>query len=136
MARGALAAGRLPPALMARIEAAAGRLEHWLDEPPQPSLIHGDLWAGNVLCREGRIAAFIDPAIHFADAEIELAFATLFGSFGDPFFDAYGARRPLRPGFLEIRRDVYNLFPLLVHVRLFGDAYLPAVGRILDRLGV
>ena len=89
-----------------------------------------------MLSRDGRIAGFLDPAIYYADPEIELAFSTLFGTFGDAFFRAYGERRPLRPGFFEVRRDLYNLYPLLVHVRLFGGSYLGDVERILDRLGV
>lgn len=136
MARAALDADRLPAKTMARIEALTGRLDRWLEEPDAPSLIHGDMWTGNVLCRDGRIAAFVDPAIYFADAEIELAFATLFGTFGRPFFESYQRRRPLRPEFHEVRRDLYNLYPLLVHVRLFGGSYLSAVHRTLERFGV
>jgi fructosamine-3-kinase len=136
MAREALDAGRLPARTMNRIEALAARLERWIDEPAVPSLIHGDLWTGNVLCRSGRIAGFVDPAIHYADAEIELAFSTLFGTFGEPFFASYQRRRPLRPGFFEARRDLYNLYPLLVHVRLFGGPYLGSVERTLARLGM
>lgn len=135
MARQALDAGRLAPALMGRIEALAGRIERWLEEPAAPSLIHGDMWGGNVLCRRGRIAGFVDPAIYYADAEIELAFSTLFGTFGDAFFARYGERRPLRPGFFEARRDLLNLYPLLVHVRLFGGGYAGRVERTLRRFG-
>jgi len=136
MAAEAHRAGQLPAAMAARVETLAGRLDRWLTEPDAPSLIHGDLWAGNVLCRRGRIAGFIDPAIAFADAEIELAFGTLFGTFGAPFFEACATHRPLRPGFFEERRDLYNLYPLLVHVRLFGGGYVNQVGRTLDRYGV
>jgi fructosamine-3-kinase len=135
MARRALAAGRLPPALMGRLEALAGRLGRWIEEPAAPSLIHGDMWGGNVLCRRGRVAGFVDPAISYADPEIELAFATLFGTFGDAFFARYRERRPLRPGFFEARRDLLNLYPLLVHVRLFGGAYVGRVERTLARFG-
>ena len=136
MAREALDAGRLPARLMNRIEALAGRLDRWIEEPERPSLVHGDMWTGNVLCRDGRIAAFIDPAIYYADAEIELAFSTLFGTFGTPFFESYQRRRPLRPGFFEQRRDLYNLYPLLVHVRLFGGHYVSSVEGIVQRFGV
>lgn len=135
MAREALDAGRLPARLMSRIEALAGRLDRWIEEPERPSLVHGDMWTGNVLCRGGRIAAFIDPAIYYADAEIELAFGTLFGTFGTPFFESYQRRGPLRPGFFEQRRDLYNLYPLLVHVRLFGGHYVSSVEGILRRFG-
>jgi len=136
MARQALEAGRLDGATMARIERLAGRLDDWIDEPVRPSLLHGDLWTGNVLARAGRIAALIDPAIYYGDAEMDLAFATLFGTFGEEFFARYAERRPIRPGFFEIRRDLCNLWPLLVHVRLFGGHYAEAVRQVLARCGV
>jgi fructosamine-3-kinase len=133
MARTALDAGRLPARTMARIETLAGRLARWIDDDTAPALVHGDLWGGNILARGPRIAGLIDPAIHFADPEIELAFMTLFGSVGDTFFHSYGELRPIRPGFFEARRELYNLYPLLVHVRLFGGAYVRQVERTLDR---
>lgn len=136
MAREALDAGRLPAATMRRVERLAARLSTWMGDDARPALIHGDMWSGNVLVKRGRIAGFVDPAIYYADPEIELAFSTLFGTFGRAFFDQYGAIRPLRPGFFEARRDLYNLYPLLVHVRLFGGSYVASVARILDRLGV
>ncbi len=127
--------GRLPGRLLTRLEALAGRLDEWLAEPERPSLIHGDMWGGNVLCRDGRITGFVDPAIYYADPEIELAFSTLFGTFGDAFFGPYRELRPMAPGFFEDRRDLYNLYPLLVHVRLFGGAYVGSVERTLGRYG-
>jgi fructosamine-3-kinase len=135
-ARSAHGAGRLPARLLARIEALAARLERWIEEPRRPSLIHGDCWTGNVLVRAGRIAGFVDPAIYWADPEIELAFSTLFGTFGDAFFARYRELAPLRPGFFEARRDLYNLYPLLVHVELFGGAYAAGIARTLERFGV
>jgi fructosamine-3-kinase len=135
MAREALAAGRLPMSLMARIERLAGRLERWLPREAAPGLVHGDLWHGNILAREGRVVGLLDPALHYAEPEIELAFMTLFGSVGEPFFAAYARLRPIAPGFFEQRRDLYNLYPLLVHVRLFGGGYAADVERILGRFG-
>ena len=135
MARQGLDAGRLPAALMGRLETLAGRLGDWLTESAPPSLIHGDMWTGNVLCNAGRISGFVDPALYYADAEIELAFSTLFGTFGDAFFGRYGEHRPLRPGFFEERLDLYNLYPLLVHVRLFGGSYVGSVERTLAKFG-
>ncbi len=133
MAGEAHRAGRLPARLLGRIESLAGQLARWIDEPERPGLIHGDCWGGNVLCRDGRVAAFIDPALYYADPEIELAFGTLFGTFGDAFFKRYEERRPIRPGFHEVRRSLYLLYPLLVHVRLFGGGYVGSVERIVDR---
>lgn len=135
MGREAERAGRLPTALLARLERFAAQLDRWLIEPDQPSLIHGDMWTGNVLSARGRISGFVDPAIYFADPEIELAFTTLFHTFGDAFFHRYGELRPLKPGFFEERRDIYNLYPLLVHVRLFGGQYVSSVDGTLSRFG-
>lgn len=135
MAREALGAGRLPLSAMARIERLASRLERWLPGRAEPRLIHGDLWHGNVLSRGGRVHALLDPALSFSDPEIELAFMTLFGSVSEPFFAAYQERRPLAPGFFEERRALYNLYPLLVHVRLFGGSYVGEVESTLARFG-
>ena len=127
--------GRLPLAMLGRVERLAARLDEFLIEPPFPSLLHGDLWTGNVLVREGRIAGFVDPAIYCGSPEIELAFVTLFGTFGKAFFEAYAGVMPLEPGFHELRTGLYNLCPRLVHVRLFGSSYLPGIDATLARLG-
>jgi fructosamine-3-kinase len=129
-------AGRLPSEDLARIERLAGKLEDYLEEPEQPSLIHGDVWSANVLAKRDRISAFLDPAIYHADAEIELAFISLFNSFGEPFLERYAEIRPMRPGFFEVRRDLYNLYPLLVHVFFFGGGYLGSVRSALNRFGL
>lgn len=134
-ARDALDAGRLPGRLMQRVETLAGRLHIWLRNEVRPSLIHGDLWGGNMLSRGTKVVALIDPALYYADPEIELAFMTLFNSVGKRFFARYGERRPIRSGFFEERRDLYNLYPLLVHVRLFGGPYVAQVERTLARYG-
>ncbi len=129
----ACAGGNLPASTLRGLEALVPRLESIVGPSGPPSLVHGDMWGGNVLVRNGRIAAFVDRAIHFADAEVELAFATLFNTFGDPFFQRYGEIRPLRPGFFEVRRDLYNLYPLLVHTALFGGHYAGSVARTVSR---
>jgi fructosamine-3-kinase len=135
MGRQALEAGRLPAALFGRLERFAGHLERWLAEPERPSLIHGDAWTGNILAARGQITAFLDPAIYFADAEIELAFTMLFGTFGNRFFERYQEFRSIRPGFMEERKKIYNLYPLLVHVRLFGGSYVHSVSQSLVEFG-
>jgi fructosamine-3-kinase len=135
MGRQGLEAGRLPARTFGRLEKLADSLDRWLSEPARPSLLHGDMWGGNVLCDGGKISGFIDPALYYGDSEIELAFSTLFGTYGDAFFERYAEHRPIAPGFFEERRDLYNLYPLLVHVRLFGGSYLASVEGTLSRFG-
>jgi len=129
-------ARRLPPEDLTRIRRLAGKLEDYLEEPERPSLIHGDVWSANVLAKGDRISAFLDPAIYHAEAEIELSFISLFNSFGEPFLEHYAEIRPIKPGFFEVRRDLYNLYPLLVHVYFFGGGYLASVRSTLSRFGL
>ena len=135
MGREGVRTNRLPPDVFARLARFAEHVDRWLLEPERPSLIHGDVWTTNVLAQGGRITGFVDPAIYYAHPEIELAFTTLFGTFGRPFFDRYHELRPIAPGFFEERRDIYNLYPLLVHVRLFGGSYVSSVDRTLRQFG-
>jgi len=134
-ARAAHGAGRLPDEDLSGVERLAERLDDLLGEPNPPALVHGDAWSGNVLAKGGRISAFLDPAIYHADPEIELAFISLFNSFGDAFMHRYAEIRPIREGFFETRRDLYNLYPLLVHTYYFGGGYPGSVRRILGRFG-
>ncbi len=126
-----LDAPALPPAVRRRIERAGdGPARALLDHDAVPSLVHGDLWSGNVV--DGRW--LVDPAVHRADREFELAFADLFGGFPSAFWDAYAGAWPLDDGW-ERRRPALQLSHLLVHVRLFGAGYVPGVVARLDRLG-
>lgn len=134
MAKEAEKAGRLPSGTRRKVERLVDKLDEYLDEPEAPSLLHGDLWTTNVLAQGGRVTGFIDPAVYYGDPEIELAFTTLFGTFGSCFFERYQELRPIAPGFFELRRDLYNLYPLLVHARLFGGGYADSVERIVSRL--
>lgn len=136
MAKVALDSKQLPYNLYSRIERFAENLDNLLIEPEKASLIHGDMWGGNVLSIENKIAAFVDPAIYYAHPEIELAFSTLFNTFGQTFFDIYQELRPIQTGFFEVRRDIYNLYPLLVHVRLFGGGYASQIDSTLRRFGI
>lgn len=135
MAQEGVREGKIPLDTMNRIEKLASRLSDWLQEPEAPSLLHGDVWTTNVLAEADSITGFIDPAVYYGHPEIELAFITLFGTFGDAFFEKYQQLRPIADGFIEERRDLYNLYPLLVHVRLFGGSYLWSVESTLGRYG-
>jgi protein-ribulosamine 3-kinase len=100
--------------------------------PERAALLHGDLWTGNVLTTEEGHPALVDPAVYYGFREAELAFTYLFGGFDSRFYEAYEELFPLEPGFAE-RIPIYNLYPLLVHVNLFGAGYVPGVERVLAR---
>jgi fructosamine-3-kinase len=76
----------------------------------------------------------MDPAIYFGDSEVELAYIELFGTFVARFFDRYLALRAVARGYEEVRRNVYQLYPLLVHVAAFGASYVPDVQARLVRI--
>lgn len=135
MAHAACEEGQLSASVTARIDRLISKLDQLINDKPNAVLLHGDLWGGNILCRNGQLAGLIDPAIYYGDREIELAFGTLFGDLGPAFFERYSEILPIEAGFFEERRDLYNLYPLLVHVRLFGPSYVPAIEQSLARFG-
>jgi protein-ribulosamine 3-kinase len=97
-----------------------------------PSLLHGDLWSGNFLCAEKSKPVIFDPAIYFGHREMEIAFTYLFGGFDRLFYTSYQEEFPLEKGF-EDRIEIHNLYPLLVHVNLFGTSYLSGIHKTLKR---
>ncbi|HEU0100558.1 MAG TPA: fructosamine kinase family protein [Allosphingosinicella sp.] len=115
-----------------RVERLAAALGDRLPQSPPAAFLHGDLWTGNILVAGGRLAALIDPACYGGHNEVDLAMLTLFDDPPDEFWNAYGE---LDPGWEE-RRPIYQLFPALVHLRLFGPAYADMVDRLLTRLGM
>jgi len=133
MARRALDENKIDARMMTQFEKLAAKLPGILKNPQPPSLVHGDVWSGNMLVGHGRISAYLDPAIYYADAEVELAFIRLFNTFSDSFFAKYNELRSIHPGFHEERADIYNLYPLLVHTRLFGASYARKAQKILDK---
>ena len=103
------------------------------DYRPTPSLLHGDLWAGNAGMLSDGTPVVYDPAVHYGDRECDLAMAALFGGFGREFFEAYEAAWPLEPGW-ELRREFYQLYHVLNHALLFGGGYLSDARRRIERL--
>jgi len=129
------AEGKLPDDLYVRVITFCDDFDKYLQEPEQPSLLHGDVWSGNVLVNDGEVSAFIDPAIYYGHHEVELAFIMMFQTFDAPFFQKYAELFPIADGFFEERADIYQLYPYLVHARAFGKNYLPYIERILEKYG-
>lgn len=128
LARACHARGLLDATLHCRLEAVAQALESWLPDAPA-SLLHGDLWSGNVL-HTPQGPAIIDPAVYRHYPEVDLAMLTLFGSPGDAFFEAYWNGD--EPGDWPRREALFQLYPLLNHLLLFGGGYRSGVERALD----
>ncbi len=137
MARLARERAGLSAEMLKRIERFCEHLEEFIDEPPHPALVHGDIWGGNVIASGGKVAAFIDPAIYCGHYEYDLAFMTMFGTAGRAFFEAYAALRPEfdLQGFMEVRRDVYLIYPHLTHVLICGLSYASGIDSRLRRFG-
>ncbi len=98
-----------------------------------PARLHGDLWGGNLLCDDRGGPCLIDPAVYGGHREVDLAMMRLFGGFGARVFDAYDEGWPLAAGHPE-RVSLYQLYPLMVHVNLFGGGYVGSVEAALERL--
>ena len=123
-----------------RFDRLIGRLDDSLatGQAQGASLLHGDLWSGNVFAGPGGEPVLVDPSVYRGHSEVDLAMTELFGGFGGAFYEAYEAVRPLQAGYAECRRHVYQLYPLLVHVNLFGGSYVAsaqgAVARVLSAI--
>ena len=125
LARDLRSAGALSARQAAVVDAAADSMADLAGpaaDADGPSLLHGDLWSGNVLFDAAGEPVLIDPAVYVGHREVDLAMARLFGGFAPAFYRAYEEAWPLRPGH-EARRSAYQLYPLLVHARLFGGGY-------------
>jgi len=100
--------------------------------PKEPSaLVHGDLWSGNYLVNHADDPFLIDPAVAYGHRETDIAMTLLFGDFDTAFYQAYQETFPLEKGWQE-RSQLWNLYPLLVHVNLFGRGYLSQLGACLS----
>ena len=95
-------------------------------ETEAPSLVHGDLWNGNYMCDTNNKPVLIDPAIYFGHRSMDLGMTTLFGGFAKEFYDSYQESFPL-PKNHEQQWEICNLYPLLIHLNLFGSSYLSGI---------
>ena len=100
--------------------------------PLKPSLLHGDLWAGNILCGKNQTPYLIDPACYVGNAEADIAMTELFGGFNPVFYSVYKEEGLLQDDYVS-RRDLYNLYHVLNHVNLFGHSYLGAAKAIIKK---
>ena len=98
----------------------------------KPALLHGDLWSGNQMPDEKGRPCIYDPAVYYGNREVDLAMTTLFGKFPNEFYISYNNEYPLIQGWKD-RLDIHNLYPLLVHLNLFGSSYLGQIKQILKR---
>jgi len=106
-----------------RLQQKAALLCEFLDsELTSASLVHGDLWNGNVLCGQDGRVWLIDPAPYFGDPDVDLAMTQMFGGFPMPFYAAYRAQRPEASTY-PLKKQIYNLYHYLNHLNLFGEAY-------------
>ena len=111
-------------------------LEHFpalIDHNPVPSLIHGDLWGGNLSYDSNGNPVIYDPAVYYGDREADLAMTELFGGFGNRFYDAYNEAWPLDQGY-KVRKTLYNLYHILNHLNLFGGGYGGQALRMINQL--
>ncbi len=107
-------------------------LDRYLREPEFPSLLHGDLWSGNMMCGEHGMPWIIDPAAYIGDFEADLAMTQLFGSQPERFYAAYNEVNPVDKAGYAQRKNLYHLYQLLNHLNLFGSMYLGSVVDIIN----
>ena len=128
----AVAAGQASAGMRAGFERLAARLPQLVGPSEPAARLHGDLWGGNLHVDPQGAPCLIDPAVYGGHREMDLAMMRLFGGFDEAVFRAYQEAWPLAPGHAE-RIELYQLYPLLVHVNLFGGSYAGSVERSLAR---
>jgi protein-ribulosamine 3-kinase len=119
-------------AFLRKFEKIFKRLNELIPVEP-PALLHGDLWNGNAIAADGGFPCLIDPAVYYGHREMDIAMTKLFGGFDPEFYESYNDEFPMEKGWQK-RMEIHNLYPLLVHVNLFGEGYVSDVNAIIDRL--
>lgn len=108
-------------------------MDPFFDHAPSPSLLHGDLWGGNLAYTNQGTPVIFDPAVYFGDAEADLAMTELFGGFPANFYSAYRDVSPIDSGY-STRKTLYNLYHILNHLNIFGGSYASQAIGMIDRL--
>lgn len=129
--RMALDNGRISTRLASDIAKLSTRLSD-LVPIEKPSFIHGDLWSGNFMAGPGGKVVIFDPACYYGHRESDMAMTHLFGGFSGQFYEHYNEFFPLETGWRQ-RLDLYNVYPLLIHVNLFGGSYAMQLADIVLR---
>lgn len=123
--------GRLSKRMRSGFEALFNKLSH-LFPTEKPALLHGDLWSGNMMVSSDGGPCIFDPAVYYGHREMDLAMMALFGGFGESWEGAYNDVYRLESGWQE-RTEIGQLYPLMVHVNLFGGGYARSVETILQK---
>ena len=125
-----LAGNTIPTAILHQFDRLYQKLPEllWID---RPALVHGDLWSGNYFYNLQGRAVIFDPAVYYGHREVDLAMMQLFGGFSKEIYERYNAILPMESDW-QARLKIYQLYPLLVHVNLFGASYLSSISQILS----
>ncbi|MCO4780718.1 MAG: fructosamine kinase family protein [Candidatus Cloacimonetes bacterium] len=119
-----------------RIHLLCEKLDDYIPNKPKPSLLHGDLWAGNILSSSEEKLVYIDPAPYYGHFEMEIAFLLMFQTFNQDFYSIYNSFFRLDNDFYNTRVSLYQMYPQMVHAYLYDDAsYLHPIHKTLEKLG-
>lgn len=115
-----------------QFESVYTKLPSIFEKKQKPALVHGDLWSGNFMCNEKSEPVLIDTAVYFGYPSVDLGMSSLFGGFPSIFYEAYHYHSPFPSNYKE-QWEVCNLYPLLIHLYLFGNSYLSQIETTLKK---